>query len=144
MYKSFWAAIIFVLGLVIFSAGFQIAKKDSTSVNEAKIRAELVENFRHFNDGWFDGDLSQNTRIMYYNMGPDFAIGDMTSDGAGQFTIFINSYYDRNPREAEFTEFHEMCHEAIALRGNEFEEHGPAWQGCMHRLANAGAFENLW
>ena len=124
------------------------AREKKTISNEGAIREQLIENFQHYNDGWFDGALPQNTKILYYDAGPDFAIGETDqstyADGTVQYVISVNSYYDRSPREALFTEVHELCHEAIDMKGGEFEEHGPRWQGCMQRLAAAGAFENLW
>lgn len=45
-------------------------------------------------------------------------------------------------REQEITLLHEMCH--VATWGQEPDPHGLKWMECMHRLADAGAMDNLW
>lgn len=110
--------------------------------SEAEIRAELVKDYEPLNDAWFDGKLPHDTTVSY-NEASGRYIG-VTHQVGDHFDIFINSYYDRSVNEAEFTELHEMCHVAVAVSGYEYEQHGPRWQRCMLRLAQQGAFTELW
>ncbi len=120
------------------------APRHAKDTHQSKaVREDLIESYQRFNNGWFNGELPQDTKIEYSDMGPDYPIG-LTTQIGDNFSIFINAYDDRNVREAELTEFHEMCHVWVATHGDEFEEHGPKWVGCMRGLAAAGAFDDLW
>ena len=49
-------------------------------------------------------------------------------------------------KQAEMTMIHEMCHqENYLLKADEgVDGHSLAFQSCMVRLADAGAFRDLW
>ena len=110
-------------------------------LSHAEIYQALIENYRHMNDGYFDGDLPANVQIEYAT-DRNRPIGQTTY--ATPISIFVNSYYDRSEREALLTEDHEMCHVYVYETGGEAIDHGPRWVGCMHRLADEGAFDQLW
>ena len=95
--------------------------------------------FNSYNEEYFLGALPQNTIVSYGNiddMGITFRENDV-------FHIVIDLKTNRAGRVAMFTELHEMCHES-QWNLHEAEVHGPKFQSCMHRLADLGAFDNLW
>ena len=109
------------------------------------MQEQLVNDFYHFNNGYFDGNLPP-TKISYtYSMNGDIGDSLCDLDDSGivktNCLIIINGYYDRSQREADLTLFHEMCHVATPI---EIPDHGPKWQACMHNLANENAFNDLW
>lgn len=113
-----------------------------------KIQETLTRSYAEFNTDWFGNKLPSSVSILYVLV-PDSKLIAQTrdrinADGSTHFTIFINAYYDRDLREAEFTELHEMCHVYNSVEGREFEAHGTHWQACMLQLAMNGAFNNLW
>lgn len=127
------ATLLILLGLFI----------QSYSKKPYEIQGSLKDDYVHFNNGYFDGKLP-DIPVVYKSV-ENADIGDTTcqwtSDGDTACSIFVNAYYDRDEREADMTLLHEMCHVAVTPS---FDQHGPVWQNCMHNLANAGAFDNLW
>jgi hypothetical protein len=102
--------------------------------------------FDGLNEVYFNGTLAP-TRVLY-SSGPDgdSVIGETFCDinpngGVIACTIYINPKYNTVEAIAAETVIHESCHAAVY---NEYEDHGPRWQGCMKRLANQGAFEGVW
>ena len=62
-------------------------------------------------------------------------------------TIYIrfNKRYEPSGIQARETLLHEQCHVYLKINNEiELDNHGEKWQGCMHMLANEGAFEELW
>lgn len=61
------------------------------------------------------------------------------------YIIRTNPKYNQSPKQARENLLHEMCHMRQLVSGEiEFDDHGPKWQSCMHELANAKAFEDIW
>lgn len=118
-------------------ASYARAPRPAAPVTQADLQLE----YTGMNDVYFDGKLPRDTQIEYLPDGRT-DIGRTFINDKGGFTIFINAYYDRSRREALFTEYHESCH--IATWRKDFDPHGPAFQLCMRRLAEAGAFKDLW
>jgi hypothetical protein len=132
----FWLVAILTLEV---SVGREIAAGPPKPTD---IQTILTQDYSQYNERWFKNRLPTDTVIQYYSM-PDFDIGQ-TNEDDGHYHIFVNSYYNRDKHSAEFTLFHEMCHVEVNLAGEELETHGSKWQGCMLRLANAGAFHDVW
>lgn len=132
-------------GLGVVLAPTQAGEHQHYSV--AAMQQHVTAQFRHFNDGYFDGKLPKTT--VHYAEVPNeqdvigFSVCDMDDD-AGPTTceIWVVPHYNIEPMSANLTLAHEMCH--VALYGKEFDDHGPVWQGCMKRLAVEGAFEGSW
>ena len=143
-----WKArlVILILAVSLFLIGAHWLNKapiPKASRSAADIHERLIADYQAFNDAWYDGALPKDTTILYYSS-PGYSIGETTQTD-DKFEIFINSYYDRDLREAELTEFHEMCHVKVeVIDGPELEDHGPKWVKCMRERAAAGAFDNLW
>lgn len=97
-----------------------------------------------FNEEFFANHLPKNTKIIFETPIPSGAKGETQKVG-GNYIIFIDSYYDRDMGAATDTLFHEMCHVEVPWEAADgLDGHGPQFQGCMHRLANEGAFEDIW
>jgi hypothetical protein len=61
------------------------------------------------------------------------------------YHIVFNPKYNQSGKVERMNLLHESCHILIAVeKTEEFETHGKRWQACMHRLADQGAFEDLW
>ena len=59
--------------------------------------------------------------------------------------IRFNRRYEPDGNQARETLLHEMCHIRLKVDSDfELDNHGQKWQACMHKLANQGAFEDLW
>jgi len=100
--------------------------------------------YRGYNEKYFNNSLPQNV-IISHNLHDDrfMAYTEHTADG--WYHIEFNPKYEASTKQERFTLFHEQCHLEQMISGEvEFDDHGPKWQGCMHRLANEGAFEDLW
>ena len=63
----------------------------------------------------------------------------------GYYHIYFNMKYSPSPKQERETLLHEMCHMDVIVTGQEsFEDHGPAWQHCMHDVSKQGGFESIW
>jgi len=135
------ALAVLLLGLVLTPV--QAAHREWS---KAQMQQHVTEQFRHFNDGYFDGKLPKTT--VHYAEVPNeedvvgFTICDMDENGPMECEVWVVPHYNIEPMAANLTLAHEMCH--IAVYGKEFDDHGPKWQGCMKHLATEGAFEGSW
>lgn len=112
------------------------------------LQQNLQADFEAYNNEYFGGELP-TVSVLYIDEGPNADIGDTVCTLSKQSpmicTITINSYDDRNEREADLTLFHETCHVYTYQHGtDDFDPHGPHWQACMHQLADEKAFDTLW
>jgi hypothetical protein len=110
---------------------------------------DLQKMFDVYNDSYFNGKLPA-TPVYWADIpkdGDDYILGNTYEElTAKTYTIYI----DRKSNVASITwmltELHEMCH--VATMQAELDagetEHGPRFQKCMQRLAENGAFDNLW
>jgi hypothetical protein len=110
-------------------------QKPSVYSTEDFLRDAQVEH----NKIWFAGKLPPTA--VYWAETPDGDEGETICNKKETVCeIFISPRYNPGLNEAEFTLFHEDCHEAEP----QSFDHGPAWQNCMKSLADRGAFEKLW
>lgn len=94
--------------------------------------------YRKLNKRWFGGRLPKDTIIVWSDiLGTGAA---RCSEEGGQYIIRLNTNY-RSSRVVGLSLLHEMAHIATF---DEKAEHGPRWLAEMHRLSNAGAFEDYW
>ncbi len=101
--------------------------------------------YRGYNVVYFTNELPQTVMISH-NLKDDRFMAVTSYDFNGNFyQIEFNIKYGPSPKQEKMTLLHEQCHlEQLVTGQMEFEDHGKKWQACMHRLANEGAFENLW
>jgi len=100
--------------------------------------------YQGYNVALFDHELPDKIVIDHELHDDRFmAVTDMYADGT--FRISFNSKFEPSPKQGRETLLHEQCHIQLIVEGEtELDVHGKKWQSCMHRLANKGAFEDLW
>lgn len=108
----------------------------------------LSQLYDGYNTEYFFGSLPKTARVEWGEMiNPDSGKPDMgQTDRIGPiYHIIISVHYHPSMKEAQITLLHEMCHVQIWQSGlTELDQHGPLWKDCMHRLADEGAFDDLW
>lgn len=101
--------------------------------------------FAGYNEMYFNDALPKTVLVDWHLNDPRYlGLTDYEEHGE-YYHIMLNPEYNKSGKTARLTLLHEMCH--VSLRHDddvEFDQHGPKWQACMHRLANAGAMEDLW
>jgi predicted SprT family Zn-dependent metalloprotease len=99
--------------------------------------------YEGYNHAYFNDTLPA-TVVISHNLHDDRFMA-LTEYANGFYHIEFNPKYEPSPKQARETLLHEQCHLEQLVSGEvEFEDHGPKWQACMHRLANQGALEDLW
>lgn len=112
------------------------------SANDEAMSQRLASDFELYNQAYFGSQLPATAVHFEEPWDQDHKkhlMGALWHMGAGQHLIQISPYYAPDPKEANLTLLHEMCH----LDTGE-HEHTSRWQACMHRLASEGAMDNLW
>ena len=103
---------------------------------------ELDSWYRGYNETYFQNQLPaavitrdlRDDRLMAY-----------TEQANGYFHIAFNPKYNVSTKQERLTLLHEQCHIWVSVNEeNEFDDHGPNWQHCMHSLSDRGAMEPLW
>ena len=106
--------------------------------------------FRAYNRIYFQNELPSTVYITHDLTDDKYmAITDRLSNGSYHISFNVKYGYTPIPGGTSVDELrnllHESCHVQLYVENdNEFNDHGPHWQACMHRLANQGAFEDLW
>jgi hypothetical protein len=106
------------------------------------VPVSLTQQYATNNHLYFGDRLPKDTIVQY---GPIHLRGEMGETECGTTSgcvIRIDPEYNKADRVASLTLIHEQCH--VDTRGTEFDMHGPKWQACMHRIADAGGLDNLW
>jgi hypothetical protein len=98
-----------------------------------------------FNDTWFAGKLPPNVVVFWEpangNLAETFEFETLESTGGEpELGIRIDPTLRFAARLWKFTLLHEMCH----VKTYSYLGHGKKFKKEMLRLANAGAFDNLW
>lgn len=132
-----------LMGLVVLLAGIVYAQDDMQRPPKMT-DAQLQQYYSAYNDAYFDGNLPAAQVKFVHNLSSDGS-EDMGLTEGPPFIIYLSDVYQDNDRITLMTEAHEICHVAIAARGQEeLDAHGPLFQHCMTRLAEEGAFKDLW
>lgn len=101
--------------------------------------------YRGYNVALFNSELP-DTVVIDHNLRDDrfMALTDYNFGGK-YYIITFNPKYGASPKQERETLLHEMCHIRNIVEGEEeFDQHGPKWQRCMHDIANKNGFEDLW
>lgn len=142
------AIIILILGFAtIFGSGalYQAKVHSVDFIDEQQI----IRFFEGYNTEYFEGKLPP-TEIHFVKNLKWEGERDMGLIFPGNpYRIYVDSEYQRTPTVAQETVIHEMCHEAVdeeimGLRATDFDSHGPQFQKCMLRVAQAGGFKGIW
>ena len=107
--------------------------------------------YRGYNEVYFQNELP-NTVYITHDLTDDryMAVTDRLPLGVYHINFNVKYGYTPIPGGISVIELrnllHESCHVQVFIeeKEDEFDDHGPKWQSCMHRLANMGAFNALW
>lgn len=104
----------------------------------------LEHQYDAYNDSYFAGKLP--TQVIV-------ALGDSAKHDYGQLAdtaigpvILIDTRMNPDAGEQLITTLHEMCHLAVGIEfspNGMLLDHGPKFHGCMRRLMDEGAFDDL-
>lgn len=95
-----------------------------------------------FNHTYFQDELPP--AVITENLADDTKMAE-TFYEAGSYRVAINPKYNLSTKTERINLLHESCHILIFVEHDEeFDDHGPHWQACMHHLADQNAFDNLW
>lgn len=135
--------IVFVIWLILmaalvhaFRANF-VTHKSAPPISEAKLNLW----YQGINEEYFSSTLPKNVEVKWGDLTLLKDMGVTNRHADGSYTIVLDPKQNPNRRIAEFTEYHEICHIATPP---EVDQHGPKFQACMLRLAQEGAFKDLW
>src|ERR1700683_2224244 len=104
-------------------------------------RYPLSDWYAAFNHQWLADRLPRDTEVSYGKC-PILGVQACSYKNKGHYVIHMVALYNMAPDQAHFNLLHEQCD--LDSWDVEIDEHGPKWQACMLRLANAGAFHDLW
>ena len=148
--KSGWKILIAV-GLAIiasylFGAEPQKMEKTQGRIEHLPTEGRLKDAFLIYNEEYFYGGLPTTTKIRLADLTEDDRMGSLEKLEDGTWLILIDIHSHPLEKEAEFTEIHEMCHLENHIRylGEGVDGHGPNFQSCMLRVAQKGAFKDIW
>lgn len=130
-----------ILGLMLASAIFP-----------ADVDTDLRAWYNSYNTVYFQKELPEAGNFSPPDVIIDFHLHDpkkmgITVFGAadGYIHMGFNPDYIKSENTLKMVLLHEMCHVQMFVEEvHTLNDHGPEWQGCMHRLVNQGAFDNLW
>jgi len=133
--------VVFVIWLVLLAAiWFSFRTKHG---NGSLTDAQLQRWYEGANEEYFANKLPKNVTVKWGDLSWDNDIGLTQHRPDGSYTITIDPKENPARSEALLTLFHETCH--IATWNSGFlDVHGPPFQTCMLRLAEKGAFQDLW
>jgi SprT-like family len=99
--------------------------------------------YAQYNEEYFWKSLPDDTEVDLVTDLPDGNMGTaVCADFHRQCVIQIEERSNPVTRSQKITLLHEMCH--VATWRQQDNPHGSKWQACMHRIADRGAFDNLW
>lgn len=99
--------------------------------------------YRGYNHKYFQDELPFDTEITRTLNDDRFMA--ITFYDNGRYHIEMNPKYNLSTKTERINLLHESCHIRIFIEHDEeFDDHGPHWQSCMHGLSAQGAFEDIW
>ncbi len=105
---------------------------------------QLKHWYDKYNAKWFGGELPSHTALLWEPLvQADGETCNVYEVDHGQFMIKLDPSTKGFPKMWKLTLFHELCHLALWPKHPK-SQHGKPFQQEMQRLANAGAFRNLW
>jgi hypothetical protein len=109
----------------------------------------LQSDYAIFNSTWFENKLPGNVEVRYEATPNPNAMGltdyEGYGTGTGHFVIWVDpKYHAHNVTAARETLMHEMCHISTWEQDPPDNVHGEHWTACMVKLANDGAFKDVW
>lgn len=135
---------VWVLVMVLFALPAHKNPETGQS-GKKKTAAVQCENLKgwydSYNEDYFLGQLPKDTLVQYGDLGP--LVSGITLQSSGQFHIIVSLKLNPTPQEAHFTLLHECVHVKLWNK-HLLDDHGIEFQTEMVRLAEIGAFKELW
>lgn len=104
---------------------------------------DLGQWYAGYNHKYFQDELPKDV-IISRTLADDRFMAITFYDN-GRYHIELNPKYNLSTKTERINLLHESCHIRIFIEHDEeFDDHGPHWQACMHRLSDQGAFEDIW
>jgi hypothetical protein len=94
--------------------------------------------FRTFNRRYFGNQLPPRTRLNFHEA--DGYWGWVLGDAKDSCTLSMHHHCKADSRVGRIFLLHEMVH----IHLDPYPFHGPRFEAEMRRLANEGAFQDLW
>ena len=102
---------------------------------------QMKRRYDSYNRHYFGDTLPHDTIIRYARLSDDYIA--VTRKLGPKYIMTIDPEKDNCTAHLAQTLLHEMCHIKVDWT-NEFDQHGPKFQGCMLDLAEHGAFNGIW
>lgn len=138
---------LIVLAIVIYITclvGLMLHRSSNRKKDIGQDDRTLRQWYISYNDTLFQNELPADVDVEWADLSAYRAMGMTFNDGK-HYKIDIDDKY--NPAETTRNEtlIHEMCHiEVSYVEGDEIDDHGPKWQGCMLRIAEHHGFDQIW
>jgi SprT-like family len=99
-----------------------------------------------YNEKYFAGQLPSNVTVTWGDLTAQDDMGQVQQRLDGSFLIVIDRNTNQTDKQALLTMQHEECHVAVDYveQDASLDDHGPAFNACMLRLAERGAMKGLW
>jgi len=139
---------LLVLLLHMHTTTLDEAKTSTLNQTTPLTEQQLQQFYRGFNETYFNGNLPDIPVTYSDEIYSQFGALGMTTCHSGDKTgetchIRLASQFKDASSTILEAELHEACH--VSLEGQQdTDDHGPKFQKCMKRLANADAFEGIW
>ena len=132
-----------LLGLLWHHQVHHAAHKDTSSFQ--LVQPDLQTLYDQYNRGWFEEKLPI-LPVTWIDDASDKAPMAVTHGTKTEpDSIEMNRAFLPAQVETELYLFHEMCHVETWVASHKLkDQHGEYFQSCMRRLADEGAFNDLW
>jgi hypothetical protein len=108
--------------------------------------------YNSYNHQYFNGELPEAGTLSPPDVIIDFHLSDpkklgitIFGEADGYIRMSFNPDYIKSQNTLKMTMLHEQCHIELFVEDiHTLDDHGPEWQACMLRLAEKGAFHDLW
>jgi hypothetical protein len=121
-------------------------------VKPADVDMDLTAWYNGYNQMYFNNELPKAGTLSPPDVIIDFHLRDPKKMGVtifgeadGYIRMSFNPDYIKSEKTLRLTLLHEQCHIELFVEDvHTLDDHGPEWQACMLRLAEKGAFHDLW
>lgn len=133
--------VIFVIWLLLLGVLYLSFRPAHKAAEKNYTNEQLKRWYEGVNEEYFANKLPKDTEVLWVDLSVHGDMAETLRHMDGSFLIEIDPVQNPNKRVAALTAYHEICHIAAV---SEFNTHGPKFQACMLRLAEAKAFNDLW
>lgn len=131
-----------IINTALLVLSFLLAAPTSAQVTDDQ---DLNAFYRHVNRLYFHGRLKGACVHLVNGLLRDYQAEARVheSDAPCNYIIEVDDLLEPLGNDAKMDVYHEMCHIAN-WKKHVVQDHGPRWENCMIKLAQAGAFRGIW